>query len=132
MLSLRHIAAAMLLAVVAGCGGKGMHEVTGRVTDPDGTPLPQIRIVFIGKNASLTATAQTAADGTYRLGTRRPGEGAPAGAYTVLVVDDVPISDSAPPPEPRIAKRYSDPSLSGLEARVKQGRNRFDFQLDPQ
>jgi len=132
MLYLRNICAAVLLTAVAGCGGKGMHEVTGRLTGPNGAPLPEIRIVFIGKDTSVTATATTATDGVYRLGTRRPGEGSPAGDYTVLAVDDVPFSDSAPSRAPRIAKRYSDPALSGLEACVKPGRNRFDFQLDPQ
>lgn len=122
----------VLLAAVAGCAGEGVHEVSGRVTDPAGAPLPKIRIVFIEKDNTLTATAETAVDGTYRLGTRRPGEGSPAGDYTVLAVDDVPFSDSGPSPAPRIAKRYSDPARSGLEARVKPGRNRFDFQLDPQ
>jgi hypothetical protein len=132
ILRLRNVGAVMLLAVVAGCGGTGMHDVTGRVTDPTGAPLPEIRIVFIGKDNSVTATATTATDGVYRLGTRRPGEGSPAGDYTVLAVDDVPFSDSGRSRAPRIAQRYSDPALSGLEACVKPGRNRFDFQLDPQ
>lgn len=131
-MNVRRIGVVMLMAAVAGCTGGDLHEVTGRLTDPTGASLADIRVVFIGKDASLTATAKTAADGTYRLGTRRPGEGSPAGAYTVLAVDDVPFSDSAPSPEPRIARRYSDPALSGLEAQVKPGRNRFDFQLDPQ
>ena len=128
----RGIGVVMLMALMAGCTGADMHEVTGRLTDPAGVPLPKIRVVFVGKDASVTATAETAADGTYRLGTRRPGEGSPAGTYTVLAVDDVPVSDSARSPEPRIARRYSDPARSGLEVRVKPGRNRFDFQLDPQ
>lgn len=132
VMKLRTVGTIVLLAAVVGCSGEGMHEVTGRVTGPTGTPLPDIRVIFIGRTDSVTATAKTAADGTYRLGTRRPGEGSPAGDYTVLLVDDVPISDSGRSPAPKIASRYSDPARSGLEARVQPGRNRFDFQLDPQ
>jgi len=127
-----HVGVIVIMAVVAGCARDGMHEVIGRVTDPSGAPLPGMRIVFIAKDKSLTATAETDAAGIYRLGVRRPGEGSPDGEYTVLAIDDVPNSDSAPAPAPKIAARYSDPALSGLEAHVKPGRNRFDFQLDPQ
>ncbi|MFM8495476.1 MAG: carboxypeptidase-like regulatory domain-containing protein [Planctomycetia bacterium] len=122
----------LVVVAFAGCAQSDFHEVTGRLTDRTGAPLPDIRVVFIQKNNSLTATAQTSADGTYRLGARRPGEGSPVGDYTVLVVEDVLDVDSARPRPPRIARKYSDPTLSGLEASVKPGRNRFDFQLDPQ
>jgi hypothetical protein len=132
MVSIRAFATVGLLVALAGCGGEDMHEVIGRITDRAGGPLSDVRVVFIEKDKSLTATAETDKDGAYRIGARRVGGGSPLGKYTVLVIEDAPVTDSARGPTPRIAKRYSDPALSGLEVHVKPGRNRFDFQLDPQ
>jgi hypothetical protein len=114
----------------AGCGGD-LNSVSGKVTFEDGTPVTGGMVVFESKDAkpAVTARAPIESDGSYRIGTRKPGDGAPAGVYRVLI--------SLPPPDDprgRFAKppfdaRYTDFSTSGLECEVKSGSNDFPIQL---
>lgn len=118
------------LLLAAGCSsGEQMHAVGGQVTDADGKALPNVRVVFIAKGRSLTATGRTDADGRYTLGTKQVAGGAPAGDYTVLAIDD-DRGDIDHPRPPRVAARYADPATSGLSARVKPGMGPIDLVLE--
>ena len=123
------LAAAMLL-LTAGCGsGERMHVVGGRVTDADGKALPDVRVVFIAKGRSLTATGRTDTDGRYTLGTTQVAGGTPAGDYTVVAIDDARGDIDHPRPS-RVAARYTDPASSGLSARVAPGMGPVDIVLE--
>lgn len=123
--------AGVVILVAAGCGsGERLHAVTGRVTDADGKALPDVRVVFIAKGRSLTATGRTDADGRYTLGTTRVGGGAPAGDYAVVAIDDGRGSDIDHPRPSRLASRYTDPAASGLSARVEPGMGAIDLVLE--
>lgn len=124
------IAAAIAL-LSSGCGvGERMHAVSGRVTAADGEAMPNVRVVFIAKERSLTATGRTDADGRYTLGTKQVGGGAPAGDYTVLVFDDDRGNDIDHLRPSRIAARYATPAASGLSARIESGVGPIDLVLE--
>jgi len=125
-------AVAVSLLLAAGCSsGEQLHPVGGQVTDADGKALPDVRVVFIAKGRSLTATGRTDADGRYTLGTKQVAGGAPAGDYTVLAIDDDRGDiDHARPP--RVAARYADPAASGLSARIEPGVGPIDLVLEAQ
>src|SRR5262245_6096830 len=116
------VALAALLGA-AGCGG-GLHSVRGKVTFEDGTPLTKGLVLFEGKDGERTITARgdVRPDGSYQLGTNKPGDGAPAGKYRVAVT---PLEDLADVDSPRRAApldpRFSDFNSSGLEFEVKPG-----------
>lgn len=124
------IAAAIAL-LASGCGfGERMHAVVGRVTAADGEAMPNVRVVFIAKGRSLTASGRTDADGRYTLGTRQVGGGAPVGDYTVLVFDDGRGNDIDHLRPSRVAARYGDPVASGLTAHVEPGVGPIDLILE--
>ncbi|MFH1922449.1 MAG: carboxypeptidase-like regulatory domain-containing protein [Planctomycetota bacterium] len=128
----RRVASACLLLVpvFCGCGGKhDTHRVTGKVALTDGTPLADVRVTFESQEAAISATAVTDEDGTYRLGTVKEGDGAPAGAYRVAVVE-LPGDDPDHPSPPRIHRKYGSFKTSGLKFTVERGRNSYDIELN--
>jgi hypothetical protein len=127
------LAAALLLLGVSGCGPK-LHAVRGKVSYADGTPVSEGMVVFEGRGPdnAVTARGEIQTDGGYRLGTYKPGDGALAGKYRVLVT---PKSDpnavdrpAAPPP---FDARFMDFQSSGLEFEVTAaGPNDFPITVD--
>jgi hypothetical protein len=119
--------ALLLLAalLVTGCG-KGLNEVTGKVT-LDGRTVPGLEVRFEPKDPSIGTTAMgyTQADGTYKL--HYPGDktGAPAGEYTVSISGSDGEVDGPPV---RVAPQYN--SQSKLTATVESGKeNTFNFEV---
>lgn len=120
-----------LLAFVAGCGGKyATQSVEGTVTDAAGRPLPNVMVICERTVDPIVARGITDETGRYRLGTTRPDEGAPVGAYRVCLSQQSRADPDMPVPR-RFAKRYDSPETSGLAIEVVSGRNRFDFKLEP-
>ena len=119
-----------LAALVAGCGGEkipnvgSLYPVKGKVTLPDGKPLPNVKVLFSGP---VTSNANTESDGTFAL--KDEGTGLPAGDYKVSL--QVAESKGAPKrPTLPFPPRYLDEDTSDLAATVKaEGPNDFDFKL---
>jgi hypothetical protein len=122
----------LLLFVAGGCGG-GPQPVRGKVTLEDGTPVSKGMVVFesMAGDAKITARGDIQADGTFKLGTYKPGDGVPPGRYRVLVAprEDMEDIDSPNRKPPAFDPRYSDFKTSGLEFEVKSGTNEFPIQL---
>jgi hypothetical protein len=118
---------ALLVAGAAGCGG-GLYPVSGKVTLNDGTPLTKGLVIFEGQEGDkkVTARGELQADGTYRLGTKRPGDGAPPGKYQVLISPQIDVDS---PQDPPFDKRYTQFGTSGLTFEVTAGTNDFPIQL---
>jgi hypothetical protein len=121
----------LLLLPIAGTGCGGTNPVSGKVTFDDGAPLTGGMLIFEskGREPAVTARAEIQPDGSYRLGTHKLGDGAPAGVYRVLVSPPPPQDPRdrfAPPP---FEKRYTDFSTSGLELKIKSGNNELPIQL---
>jgi len=121
----------MLALLLSGCGAKlKTYPVEGTVTAHDGTPLEGVQVVWRCTDPPLSATAVTDASGRYRLGTLRPGDGAPAGEYELTLAEPQAEDPDAPLPE-RIDPRYNNFATSGLRFTVEPGSNRFDIELEP-
>jgi hypothetical protein len=136
------MAAAVVGMAAAGCGGSDgpeMAKVTGTVTY-NGKPVPKGTISFQPTDPVNGAPANGIidSDGSYRLQTTEPGDGARLGDYQVAIRSvegepDVPL-DYTPkkrPPAPKslIPKKYENPMTSGLTAKVESGSNSIDFDL---
>ena len=119
------------LAMVAGCGGGSTHPVEGSVTFADGSPVTVGSVVFSSVDQQPPVSAQGAIhhDGTFSLGTFRPGDGAPAGKYRAVVSEPLPADLDNPPP-PTIHPRFRDFATSGLEFEVVPGPNRFPILVE--
>jgi len=113
--------------LLAGCGESlpPTVPVEGAVTWR-GSPLAEGEVVFqpdvIAEGLPIRpATGTLQDDGTYRLSTFRPGDGAVSGKYHVLIhsyVSQPSFDDPFAPFIWRIPARYGDPLHSGLTATV--------------
>jgi hypothetical protein len=125
---LQALAALLLLTGVTGCGGG--NPVTGKVTFEDGSPLDRGTVAAEKRegDASVSAQGTIQPDGTYSLGTKKPGSGVPAGHYRVLVLPpdltDKQLEAGMADP---IASKWSKFETSGLELDVKGGKNEFNI-----
>ncbi|WP_422931936.1 hypothetical protein [Singulisphaera sp. PoT] len=123
-----------LIPVACGPSGPELAKVTGTVTY-QGKPVPKGRITFVStQEGGRNATGELGSDGSYRLQTENPGDGALLGNYNVTIyAHDEPILDYIPrkPVKPKILtpEKYEKPDTSGLSRKVKSGSNTFDFDL---
>jgi hypothetical protein len=118
-------------AALTGCGGSDrvpVHPVQGQVLF-EGKPAPHAHVVLhpVGPaDKTPPPQGQVGPDGSFRVGTYQPGDGAPAGEYAVTVQwlltsaqnPDAPASN-------RLPVRYSQASTSGLRVQVREGDNRL-------
>jgi hypothetical protein len=127
-----------LLLAAAGCG-KGLHPVRGKVAFEDGTPLAGGQVVCEMKEGERTVMArgEVQDDGTFRLGTFKPGDGARPGKYQVLIMpDETYVNDPArhiravrKKKGPDLDGRFQSFTTSGLELEVKPGPNEVTFKV---
>jgi Carboxypeptidase regulatory-like domain len=123
--------AAALAALLAGCSdpsnplrSASFYPVKGKVTLPDGKPLPGVKVVFSGP---ATSGATTESDGTFAF--KDDKGGLPAGDYKVRleVVESKGATKKSTVPFPG---KYLDEDSSDLKAKVTAaGPNDFDFKL---
>jgi hypothetical protein len=120
----------VLLALLAGCGGPEpvkLYPVAGRLL-VNGLPAANAMVAFHPADGGATCpVGLTGKDGTFRLTTRKPGDGAPAGEYAVTVVwpdSTVPVDEClAPTAHDRFKERYSDARQSPWKVRIEAGDN---------
>jgi hypothetical protein len=123
--------AALLLTGAAGCGS-GPYPVRGTVTLEDGTKVTSGTVIFETRDAEkpVAARGEIKPDGSYELGTHKPGDGAPAGVYRVLIAPP-PTHPDRPPEKPPYDNRYTSFATSQLEFEVKAGANEYPIRLAP-
>jgi len=104
---------AAIFCLSSGCGSDGPIPVAGKVT-VDGKPIGNAGVTFHPQDGKgRPATAETADDGTYKLTTINPGDGAMKGDYRVTIVWEEPVHpylamrDGAPGKE-ALRKEYED------------------------
>jgi len=121
------LGAALLLLGAAGCGER-LYPVSGKVTLEDGKPLTKGLVIFeaLEGEKKVTARGDIQADGTYRLSTRRPGDGVPPGKYHVLISPRIDVDNPEPLP---FDGRYTGFKTSGLNFEVTAGSNDYPIQL---
>jgi len=77
---------ALLGVVLIGCGGNGTTPVKGVIT-LEGTPVAGATVLFMpdGQDECRPASGFTLSDGTFRLTTYQPNDGALPGKYRVVI-----------------------------------------------
>lgn len=140
-----------LSAILAGCSGRGMGQVKGKVS-VGGQPINNGTIMFYPAEGP-GAVGEIGQDGTYTLRTHKPGDGAVIGTHKVAIhatsvgpgtleapksLDDE-LRDPAAGKAVRnlvpgkitwlVPEKYSTPNESPLTAEVKAGQNTIDFDI---
>ena len=125
----------LFLWCLVGCGSG--NTVTGKVTFSDGEPLTVGRVMFT--NDSTTAFGDINAKGEYRMGTKKAGDGVPAGTYQVYITSAlVPSEKHARQDEDgntyvpsilAIDPKFTVPSQSELTCEVS-GKRTFDISVE--
>lgn len=126
----RHQALLTTLVLLAGCSaGPKLYPVSGRITFPDGNPLPEGSVELQARDADGRRWHPRAAvnkDGYFSLATvigGREQTGAPAGTYDVIVVSVTGRGTS------RIDPRFMDFATSGLTVTVNPGKNECPLEV---
>lgn len=123
--------AGSMLGMLSACGGnKGpkLYPVKGSVRI-NGAPAKDVNIVFIPDAAPeagttpLSPSAVTEEDGSFRLMSFKPGDGAPAGDYKVTVIYPMNRFNKHQSGIDRLREKFSNPKTSGLTAKVEAKNN---------
>jgi hypothetical protein len=124
--------AGLLLVGVIGCGSK-LYPARGTVTYADGSPVTEGFVVFEskGQEPRTTARGEIRSDGSFELGTHKPGDGALPGNYQVLVTPKSdPNAADKPSKKPPIHPRFGEFKTSKLEFDVTAaGPNEFPIKV---
>jgi hypothetical protein len=135
--AVRSILAGALFAmlVVAGCNqGPPMSTVEGTVAYKDGTvPQGGLALVRFQPTEASTAVVRKGAtgtigtDGSFKMFTRKPGDGVHHGEYTVTVVVQKSLYDS----RSMVDQKYSTPHTSPLKVLVDDDITDLKFEVEP-
>jgi hypothetical protein len=126
----------LFLVAASGCGGSRTYPVTGKVVYKDGSdisPLTGGLVVFepLEAGAKDSARGEIQADGTFRLGTFKDADGAPAGRYRGLVTPPTPPpTDEKRPVRQVLHPRYLSPATSPLEFTVDRDNTTFTLTVE--
>jgi hypothetical protein len=135
----RLLLAGTILIALGGCGGSGAlptYRAAGKVVFADGKPLAGGRVEFSPVQNALgpPARAQIQPDGSFRLGTYRPDDGAVEGEHRVSVMPPLPdnLEGMKIIPMP-IDPRFTRFETSGLKFTVTRDptKNQFVLQVRP-
>lgn len=131
----RGVVVILLAALLAGCGS-GVYPVDGVVVWKDGSPAKELEgalVIFDLPEKQVNANGSVQADGTFRLTTNKPNDGAPAGDYKVVIVERRTAKGGPDPTEMAPGKmdiRYADPSTTDLRATVTAGSNKVKLTVE--
>lgn len=112
----------------AGCGGdwkaetypaKGTISVNGK--PPVGAVLHFVSTAGKVDQRNSRPWAKVANDGSFTLGTYKPGDGAPPGQYAVTIV--WPVDPSTPDPRDRLGFAFAKPEKSKWKVTIIEGEN---------
>jgi hypothetical protein len=120
-----------LLVGAAGCGSGSTYPVQGKVVFKDGTPLAGGYIVFESVDDDrVIARSDIEPDGTFTLGTRKPGDGALAGQHRVAVSPPLRPNPEAAQGPPLIHPRFAKAGTSNLVFTVERRANHFTIEVE--
>jgi len=129
-------AVVFLAWALSGCASGGPYPVEGTVVWKDGSPAKELegsQVVFDLPEKHTSARGVIEADGTFRLTTTKPNDGALAGEYKVLVLEtrkQIGGPDSSNIAPGVLDSRYYDPRTSDLQATVKPGINKITLTVE--
>jgi hypothetical protein len=120
------------VALMTGCGGSEAIQVTGAVTNADGTPIQceSGKVLFqptgTGESAGQHASGAVNPDGTFAMMTKVPGDGVKPGQYKVVLQLWKSYRDG----KLAVPKKYSDATTTPLEATVDGDHTHFEFKVE--
>src|SRR5262249_50056903 len=115
----------------AGCGGKKPVKVEGTVT-LDGEPLAGVTVSFRpkGDETGRSANGMTGSDGTFRLTTFMPNDGALPGEYTIVVIqDEIPAGPDVASVTPQDLKQMGQVYVDTMQQMEKNKANKAGKKL---
>ena len=121
-----------ILAAAVGCNTSGMYPVAGKVVDEAGQPIPGLAdsnyLMFsqTGEGTS-SSMAEIEADGSFRIFTMKPYDGAEPTEYNVYLPRKYLDPERQAPQV--IDGQYEDIGRSPLSAKVEPKRNYFEFKV---
>lgn len=122
-------------ALLGGCATNGPQPVEGTVVWEDGTPATELataQVVFDLPAQKTSSRGSVRPDGTFRLTTFRPDDGALPGDYKVMMLEvarKTMPNDSTRLMPGALDSRYADPSTTDLTASVKPGVNKITLKV---
>lgn len=126
----------LAFGLACGCGPPTAYVVHGMVVFPDGQPLKRGTVEFeaIGQSKPITASGEIAPDGTFRLGTYQPNDGAIAGEHRVAIISDYVIGTGVERPgelpPPILHPKYRSFKTSGLKFTIQPRMNNILIEVD--
>jgi hypothetical protein len=125
--------AAVLLSAL-GCGsGRRTYPVDGKIEFADGGPAKELAggsVEFDLIDGKTTARGAITKEGTFRLTTYQPDDGALPGRHRVLIKPPVLTHDAKGPPTDIMDRRYQTFQTSGLEATVDEKSNDITLKIE--
>lgn len=121
-----------LLLICSGCASSGPYPVRGKLKYDDDKPLKELagfQVTFTSESLGKSARGDILEDGTFRLTSEKPDDGAYPGEYKVIVSQPHPEPDRPEKRRPVVDLMYEDPERTDLKATVTQGSNDFTFRL---
>jgi hypothetical protein len=124
--------AAIFCLGVTGCGDSQpkTYPVVVKVVYSDGKPVPDAQVVAMSDATKTSSRCSTGADGTCRLTTYKPEDGAVLGRHVVIVAEPPLKGDpDVPYTGPQIADKFASVSTSGLVIDVSEDESKNQFTL---
>ncbi len=125
-----HLLVALLLALLGGCGGNGLVEITGTVTY-DGQPVQKGTIAFLPSDGKGPTVAAIIAEGKYTAKIFPGAKLVKIEGYKIVgrghVLPENPRSPMVDITEPVVPARYNE--KSELKAEIGPGTRVLDFNL---
>ena len=125
--------ACLFALILTGCNSTGIYPVSGKVTFADG-PLPAAEVAIIRfepvqgstkEGQFKVASGRLAPDGSYKLTTLQPDDGAFVGDYKVTFT----IRKEYMGQGTLIDTKFNSADTTPHSAKVKAGANKFDFEV---
>jgi hypothetical protein len=117
----------LALLALSGCAKNPLYPVNGKLVWEDGTRVTQLAngmVVLETPEGTPIARGSINRDGTFQLGSSRPGDGAVVGKHRVSVIES---RQGEPPPPPVLDLAYAKFETSGLEIDVEPKTNDVTF-----
>jgi len=116
----------------AGCNRSGVYPVEGQLNWKDGSPAKDLAgslIFFNQAETQTSARGMIQADGSFRLETKKPNDGALVGEHVVTIIEvgrkALGGPDASALAPAKVDTKYMTPSTSDLKATVKPGTNKI-------
>lgn len=122
----------LALLVALGCGGGNTAPVNGQVKFKDGGDVSVLAghtVAFEADADRMSGYGDIQADGTFKITTFSPDDGAIIGSHRVSITPPEPPPD-APLPKPILDPKYQNHTTSGLTVEIKPGTNNVEFELE--